>query len=162
MTLRLAPGTGWAETLRRAVDLTPEGFADDRLRTLVDGAWLDAGAPTPLRTPVDGTVLVQLPRLDAVTARLCRRGPGPGRGPVVRDPDRAPGRRPRPAVRPGVQHRLLELSDERARARRAGPAPRRQRGRREDPVAGRGGLPDRGARSDAPGRPAGHAGLRFR
>ncbi len=69
MTLRLAPGTGWAETLRRAVDLTPEGFADDRLRTLVDGAWLDAGAPTPLRTPVDGTVLVQLPRLDAVTAR---------------------------------------------------------------------------------------------
>src|SRR6266511_308773 len=69
MTLRLAHGTGWAETLRRAVDLTPEGFADDRLRTLVDGAWLDAGAPTPLRTPVDGTVLVQLPRLDAVTAR---------------------------------------------------------------------------------------------
>src|SRR5947208_4584234 len=69
MTLRLATGTGWDETLRRAVASTPEGFADDRLRNLVEGAWADIGTPSPLRTPVDGTVLVQLPRLDAETAR---------------------------------------------------------------------------------------------
>jgi len=69
MTLRLATGTGWDETLRRAMELTPEGFADDRLRNLVEGDWADSGTPSPLRTPVDGTVLVQLPRLDAETAR---------------------------------------------------------------------------------------------
>src|SRR5947208_4565608 len=69
MTLRLAAGTGWDETLRRAVALTPEGFADDRLRNLVEGAWADSGTPSPLRTPVDGTVLVRLPRLDAESAR---------------------------------------------------------------------------------------------
>src|SRR5213595_3683670 len=68
MTLRLSPGTDWAATFDRAVTLTPEGFADDRLRNLVEGAWLDSGTPTPVRTPVDGTVLVQLPRLDAETA----------------------------------------------------------------------------------------------
>src|SRR5256885_14674130 len=69
MTLRLATGTGWDEALRRAMELTPEGFADDRLRNLVEGDWADSGTPSPLRTPVDGTVLVQLPRLDAETAR---------------------------------------------------------------------------------------------
>src|SRR3982751_6184173 len=68
MTLRLAAGTGWDETLRRAIALTPEGFADDRLRNLAEGTWADGGTPSPLRTPVDGTVLVQLPRLDAETA----------------------------------------------------------------------------------------------
>src|SRR5256714_783888 len=68
MTLRLATGTGWDETLRRAMELTPEGFADDRLRNLVEGDGADSGTPSPLRPPVDGTVLVQLPRLDAETA----------------------------------------------------------------------------------------------
>src|SRR3989440_3718600 len=68
MTLRLSPGTDWAATFDRAVTLAPEGFADDRLRNLVEGAWLDGGTPSPLRTPVDGTVLAQLPRLDAETA----------------------------------------------------------------------------------------------
>jgi acyl-CoA reductase-like NAD-dependent aldehyde dehydrogenase len=69
MPLRLSPGTGWDETLRRAVALTPEAFADDRVRNLIDGAWVDSGTPSPLRTPVDGTELVRLPRLDAETAR---------------------------------------------------------------------------------------------
>src|SRR3989440_10640842 len=68
MTLRLAPGTGWDETLRRAVARAPAGFADARLRTVAEGAWAAGGTPSPLRTPVDGTVLVQLPRLDAETA----------------------------------------------------------------------------------------------
>src|SRR5439155_1237977 len=70
MTLRLSPGTDWAATFDRAVTLAPEGFADDRLRNLVEGAWLDSGTPTPLRTPVDGTVLAQLPRVHAELVQL--------------------------------------------------------------------------------------------
>jgi acyl-CoA reductase-like NAD-dependent aldehyde dehydrogenase len=69
MTLRLAPGTGWSETLSRAVALAPEAFSGDRLHNLFDGAWRDSGSPAPMRTPVDGTVLAQLPRLDAQTAQ---------------------------------------------------------------------------------------------
>jgi acyl-CoA reductase-like NAD-dependent aldehyde dehydrogenase len=70
MTLRLAPGTAWSDVLARAVALTPEAFVDGRLRNLVEGAWQDSGTPAPLRTPVDGTVLTQLARLDAETAKL--------------------------------------------------------------------------------------------
>jgi acyl-CoA reductase-like NAD-dependent aldehyde dehydrogenase len=72
-TLRLAPGTSWAETLNRAVALTPEAFVDGRLRNLVEGGWQDSGTPSPLRTPVDGTVLTHLPRLDAEKAKLAVR-----------------------------------------------------------------------------------------
>jgi acyl-CoA reductase-like NAD-dependent aldehyde dehydrogenase len=73
MTLHLAPGTSWSETLRRAVALTPEGFGEDRLRNLIEGTWQDSGVPAQLRTPVDGTVLTQLPRLDAEKAKLAVR-----------------------------------------------------------------------------------------
>src|SRR5205807_4879307 len=52
---------------------TPEAFVDERLRNLVEGAWRDSGTPSPLRTPVDGTVLTQLPRLDAEKAKLAVR-----------------------------------------------------------------------------------------
>src|SRR5205814_9567387 len=69
MTLRLAPGTDRETTLDRAAALTPEGFAGDRLRNLVGGDWADSGTPTPARTPVDGTVLIHLPRLDGDAAR---------------------------------------------------------------------------------------------
>jgi acyl-CoA reductase-like NAD-dependent aldehyde dehydrogenase len=70
MSLHLATGTSWAETLDRAVAATPEGFAGDRLRNLLDGDWQDSGTPAGLRTPVDGTPLIQLSRLDAETASL--------------------------------------------------------------------------------------------
>src|SRR5207244_11615142 len=73
MPLRLAPGTAWDDTLARAVALTPEAFVEGRLRNLVEGAWQDSGTPSPLRTPVDGTVLTQLPRLDAEKAKLAVR-----------------------------------------------------------------------------------------
>jgi acyl-CoA reductase-like NAD-dependent aldehyde dehydrogenase len=68
MSLRLAPGTAWDETLRRAAALAPEAFADDRILNLTEGSWQDSGSPSPLRTPVDGSPLVQLPRLDAERA----------------------------------------------------------------------------------------------
>ncbi|MFC6017053.1 aldehyde dehydrogenase family protein [Plantactinospora solaniradicis] len=77
MALRIADGTTWQETLARAVEATPEAFdvhsgrTGDTitLRNLVEGAWQSVGTPAPVRTPVDNTVLVNLPRLDAETAR---------------------------------------------------------------------------------------------
>lgn len=77
MALRLADGTAWPETLARAVDVAPEAFdlgarRPDRtvtLRNLVEGAWRSVGAPTPVRTPIDNTVLVNLPRLHAESAQ---------------------------------------------------------------------------------------------
>jgi len=68
MTLRLAPGTAWTEVLQRATAAAPEAFAADRLRNLFAGQWHDVGTPSPVRTPIDGTVLTQLPRVDADTA----------------------------------------------------------------------------------------------
>jgi len=69
MTLRLAPGTSWPELLDRARTVAPEAFgAGGQPRNLVGGAWSDAGTPAPLRTPVDGTVLASIARLDAGSA----------------------------------------------------------------------------------------------
>jgi acyl-CoA reductase-like NAD-dependent aldehyde dehydrogenase len=69
MSLRLAPGTAWAETLSHAIAAAPEAFTDDRLHNLTEGQWRDGGTPAPLRTPVDGTMLAYLPRLDAEAAQ---------------------------------------------------------------------------------------------
>jgi acyl-CoA reductase-like NAD-dependent aldehyde dehydrogenase len=69
MALRLADGTDWATTLARATAATPEGFDDETLRNLIEGAWRPAGEPSPLRTPVDNTVLGHLRRLDPAAAR---------------------------------------------------------------------------------------------
>lgn len=68
MTLRLAPGTSWPETLARAVAAAPEAFNDGRPRNLMEGRWQGLGSPSPLRTPVDGSVLTVLPRLDGASA----------------------------------------------------------------------------------------------
>jgi acyl-CoA reductase-like NAD-dependent aldehyde dehydrogenase len=66
--MRLAPGTSWAETLDRAVSAAPEAFVNGRPHNLIVGAWVDAGTPAPLHTPVDGTRLTELARVDAETA----------------------------------------------------------------------------------------------
>ncbi|WFE44224.1 aldehyde dehydrogenase family protein [Verrucosispora sp. WMMD1129] len=73
MALRLADGTSWPDTLAQAVAATGEAFdrlgdGTTTLRNLVGGEWRTGGTPTPTRTPVDNSVLVNLPRLDAATA----------------------------------------------------------------------------------------------
>ncbi|GAB1645741.1 aldehyde dehydrogenase family protein [Krasilnikovia sp. MM14-A1259] len=68
MTLRLAPGTAWADVLSRATAVAPEAFTGDRLRNHFDGCWQDAGEPVPLHSPVDGGRLATLSRLGARTA----------------------------------------------------------------------------------------------
>jgi acyl-CoA reductase-like NAD-dependent aldehyde dehydrogenase len=67
--MRLASGTAWHEVSERAVAAAPEAFSDGRPRNLVEGDWRASGSPTPVRTPVDNTVLTHLPRLDADGAR---------------------------------------------------------------------------------------------
>ena len=66
--MRLAPGTAWADVLSRVTAVAPEAFAGSRLRNLYAGEWHDVGTPYPLRTPVDGTLLTELSRVDAETA----------------------------------------------------------------------------------------------
>ena len=61
---------------------------------------------------------------------------------------------PPAARRAGQQHRVVELPDERAGARRAGAGAGRQRGHREDAEPGRLPLPDPRARADGPRGPA--------
>ncbi len=68
--MELAPGTDWQTVLARAISVAPEAFSDGAvLRNLVRGQWRSEGRPSPLTTPVDGTVLAQLSRLDAAEAQ---------------------------------------------------------------------------------------------
>jgi acyl-CoA reductase-like NAD-dependent aldehyde dehydrogenase len=73
MDLRIASGTAWTDVLDRAVTAAPEAFAERRLRNLISGSWIDTGTPSPLTTPVDGTVLTRLGRIDAPTAQAAVR-----------------------------------------------------------------------------------------
>ena len=68
MTLQMATGTSWPDVLGRATAAASEAFVDDRPRNLVEGGWHSLGAPMAVRTPVDGTVLTDLARLDADAA----------------------------------------------------------------------------------------------
>jgi len=68
MTLRLAPGTAWTDVLARAAAVAPEAFASDRLRNLYAGQWQDAGRPSPVSSPVDGSFLTNLSKVDAAEA----------------------------------------------------------------------------------------------
>jgi acyl-CoA reductase-like NAD-dependent aldehyde dehydrogenase len=67
--MQLANGTDWQTTLARAVEVAPEAIDGDVLRNLIQGEWRSVGRPSPLTTPVDGTVLAQLSRLDAAEAQ---------------------------------------------------------------------------------------------
>jgi acyl-CoA reductase-like NAD-dependent aldehyde dehydrogenase len=68
MSLILAPGTAWNDVLARVAAAAPEALTVDRLRNLYAGTWHDVGTPAQLRTPVDGTLLTHLAKVDASTA----------------------------------------------------------------------------------------------
>jgi acyl-CoA reductase-like NAD-dependent aldehyde dehydrogenase len=68
MTLRLAPGTAWTDVLARAAAVAPEAFAPGLLRNLHDGQWHDSGRPAPVTSPVDGSTLIEIGRVDAAVA----------------------------------------------------------------------------------------------
>ena len=119
-------------------------------------------APRPAR-PAAG-----LGDRQAVAPGLRRRRPLPRRRAMVRRARSSASwrsghpERTTPAARAGLQHRQLELPDERAGPRRVGAAAGRQRGGREDPEPGRVPHPHAGPRTDAAGRAAGHAAVRGR
>jgi len=68
MTLTLKPGTAWTDAWQRALTVAPEAFRPDRVLNLWDGRWQADGRILPTTSPVDGTPLAGLPRLDAATA----------------------------------------------------------------------------------------------
>ncbi|MGW3247493.1 aldehyde dehydrogenase family protein [Streptomyces sp. NPDC001070] len=68
MTLILKPGTAWTDAWRRCLQAAPEAFHDDRVLNLWAGTWQADGRVLPTTSPVDGTPIAGLPRLDAGTA----------------------------------------------------------------------------------------------
>src|SRR4029079_19529100 len=67
--MHVAAGTAWSDVLARAIAATPEAFDQGRPRNLVEGEWRSVATPTPVTTPVAGTVLTALPRLDFEAAQ---------------------------------------------------------------------------------------------
>src|SRR5437899_2930544 len=68
MTLHVPFDFAWQSAWDRATKLAPEAFGADRLRNLVAGRWSDVGHLAPLQTPVDGSDLTHLSKVDAGTA----------------------------------------------------------------------------------------------
>lgn len=118
-------------------------------------------APSPRRgharrpdpTPGPARPAARLGDRQALAAGPRRRRPGHRRRALVRRRHRADGRRPGTAGRSGIQHRELELPDERARSRSVGTGIGRQRGHRQDPDRRRCRLSHPGLRV---GRPRGN------
>ncbi|HEX6683150.1 MAG TPA: aldehyde dehydrogenase family protein [Candidatus Limnocylindrales bacterium] len=67
--MQLAPGTDWQTVLDRATEVAPEAFDGDVLRNLIQGQWRAEGRPSPMVSPVDGTTIAKLSRLDAASAQ---------------------------------------------------------------------------------------------
>jgi len=68
MAMRIAEGTSWQQTMAHARSTAPEAFDGSAVRNLVAGEWRTVGTPVAVRSPVDGTVLADLPRLAAEEA----------------------------------------------------------------------------------------------
>lgn len=68
MSLHVPERCNAATVLGRARALAPEAFLGDRLRNLYDGRWQDAGTPAPLVSPVDGSTIAELGKVDPATA----------------------------------------------------------------------------------------------
>ena len=58
-----------AAALDGARAIAPEAFLGDRLRNLYAGAWQDAGTPAVLLSPVDGSPLAEMGKVDPATAQ---------------------------------------------------------------------------------------------
>lgn len=67
--MKLASGTDWQTTLTRATEVAPEAFNGDVLLNLIQGQWQAVGRPSALTTPIDGTTIAKLSRLDAAEAQ---------------------------------------------------------------------------------------------
>ncbi|MEV0162748.1 aldehyde dehydrogenase family protein [Nonomuraea fuscirosea] len=68
MHMRLKPGTSWRETYEQCCSVAPEAFHDDRVLNHWGGIWHRDGRPVPAFSPLDGTAIAGLPRLDRAGA----------------------------------------------------------------------------------------------
>lgn len=69
MSLKLKPGTDWADVYHRCVQLAPEAFHDDRVLNLWDGRWHRDGTVADATSPNDGTPIAGPPFLEPAQAR---------------------------------------------------------------------------------------------
>lgn len=58
----------WESVLASAAALAPGAFDGNRVRNLHEGRWQPTGTPSPVVSPVDGSVVAQLPKLDGQVA----------------------------------------------------------------------------------------------
>jgi acyl-CoA reductase-like NAD-dependent aldehyde dehydrogenase len=68
MSLRIKPGTTWAEVSARSRSIAPEAFRTDGLRNLIGGEWVDLGERGLHPSPIDGTIISGPPRVDHAAA----------------------------------------------------------------------------------------------
>ena len=68
-TLHVPDHASFTAVLGRAAQRAPEAFADGVLRNLYGGGWHEVGDPAPLVSPVDGTSVTSLAKVDAPTAQ---------------------------------------------------------------------------------------------
>ena len=70
MSLHVPDQASASAVLDRAAGSAPDAFAaGGRLRNLYAGSWHDEGTPTALVTPVDGTTIAEMAKIDAATAQ---------------------------------------------------------------------------------------------
>lgn len=72
--MRLKPGTSWRETYEQCCSVAPEAFHDDRVLNHWGGIWHRDGRPVPAFSPLDGTAIAGLPRLDRAGASRAAAG----------------------------------------------------------------------------------------
>ena len=72
-TLHVKPGTEWSSVLARAATAAPEAFGENRLKNLVGGQWQTNGTDDMLFSPVDGSALINLPKLGVDDAQAAVR-----------------------------------------------------------------------------------------
>ncbi|MFG1702529.1 aldehyde dehydrogenase family protein [Nonomuraea sp. M3C6] len=66
--MQLKPGTAWRDAYNGCCTAAPEAFHDDRVLNHWGGIWHRDGRPVPSFSPVDGTAIAGLPRLDRAGA----------------------------------------------------------------------------------------------